>query len=114
MVKEYIMEKLNNISIKLGNQQKELENILEEEDILREKLRKMRGDNDFDFEVFSPRSGNPSLKVKVLELNERLNQAMTNKGRLKEQIKELKEKKIKFQNMKNEIVELEKLAGKKL
>lgn len=105
MVKEYIEEQKQKIERNIEEKQEELKKAQETEKIICGKLDKIR-ESDLDFEIFSPRIGEISLREKIKLLEEELKKTVTERMVLEESISELEKEKKNFEEM---LKELEKL-----
>lgn len=105
MVKEYIEEQKQKIERNIEEKQEELKKAQETEKIICGKLDKIR-ESDLNFEIFSPRIGEISLREKIKLLEEELKKTVTERMVLEESISELEKEKKNFEEM---LKELEKL-----
>mgnify|MGYP003279073878 CR=1 FL=1 len=112
MVKEYIQGKLRSVRNTLEIKNKEWNRNQEQERFLKESIRKMQEEEDIDFEIFSPRTGEYSVRGKINEMYEKLDQLISLNGKLKVEIEQLETEEKKFNTMASEIEELEKLVKK--
>lgn len=112
MVKEYIQGKLKTARNTLETKNKEWNRNQEQERYIKESIRKMQEEEDLDFEIFSPRTGEYSIKSKINEMYEKLNQLISLNGKLRLEIEQLEIEEQRFQTMADELEELEKLANK--
>lgn len=112
MVKEYIQGKLKSARNTLEIKNKEWNRNQEQERFLKESIRKMQEEEDIDFEIFSPRTGEYSIKGKINEMYEKLNYLISLNGKLRAEIEQLETEEQKFQTMADELEKLEKLANR--
>lgn len=104
MVKEYIQQKKEETEAEILEKQEELKKLLETEKIIREDIERIR-QSDIDFEIFSPRTGEVSLREKISNLEERLRKIRGEKAEVQKNIEKLLEKKTDFEKMLQELEE---------
>lgn len=105
MVKEYIEQQKKLAEEKIEKKQEEMKQIQETEKIISSKIEKIK-QSDMDFEIFSPRTGEISLREKVKILEKELGQIRIQKVSLQETIDNLLEEKGNFEKMLEEIEEM--------
>lgn len=105
LVKEYIEQQKKLAEEKIEKKQEEMKQIQETEKIISSKIEKIK-QSDMDFEIFSPRTGEISLRERVKILEKELGQIRIQKVSLQETIDNLLEEKGNFEKMLEEIEEM--------
>ena len=98
VVKEYIQQKKERTETALSEKKEMLKKLQETEKIIYENIQRIR-QSDIDFEIFSPRTGEKTLR------EQKLGKIKTQKADVQETISELK---IKIGNFEEMLKELEK------
>lgn len=104
MVKEYIQQKLKNTEEELAKRQEELKKLQETEKIVCENIQRIR-QSDIDFEIFSPRTGEKTLRDEIVEMEQKLGKVRVRKADVQETMEELVIKKKNFEEMMRELEE---------
>lgn len=104
MVKEYIQQKLKNTEEELAKRQEELKKLQETEKIVCENIQRIR-QSDIDFEIFSPRTGEKTLRDEIVEMEQKLGKVRVRKADVQETMEELVIKKNNFEEMMRELEE---------
>lgn len=110
MLKEYISEHLEQARSLLSGKMKEYKTICESEKIIEDNIDKIHNTSDIDFEIFSPRMGENSLRRKINEYYEQLKEVQERKKILKQEIDEISKDLEKFRIMAAELLVLQKQA----
>lgn len=103
VVKEYIQQKKERTETALSEKTKILKKLQETEKIIYENIQRIR-QSDIDFEIFSPRTGEKTLRDEIVEMEQKLGEIKTQKADVQETISELK---IKIRNFEEMLKELE-------
>jgi chromosome segregation ATPase len=104
VVKEYIQQKKERTETALSEKKEMLKKLQETEKIIYENIQRIR-QSDIDFEIFSPRTGEKTLRDEIVEMEQKLGKIKTQKADVQETISELK---IKIGNFEEMLKELEK------
>lgn len=104
MVKEYIQQKLKSTEEELAKKQEELKKLQETEKIVCENIQRIR-QSDIDFEIFSPRTGEKTLRDEIVEMEQKLGKVRVRKADVQETMEELVIKKKNFEEMMRELEE---------
>lgn len=104
MVKEYIQQKLKSTEEELAKRQEELKKLQETEKIVCENIQRIR-QSDIDFEIFSPRTGEKTLRDEIVEMEQKLGKVRVRKADVQETMEELVIKKKNFEEMMRELEE---------
>lgn len=102
MVKEYIQQKKERTEAEISEKQEELKKLQETEKIIRGNIERIR-QSDIDFEIFSPRIGEVSLREEINDMERKLGQIRIEKMKIQERIDELMEKQENFEKMLKEL-----------
>lgn len=103
VVKEYIQQKKERTETALSEKTEILKKLQETEKITYENIQRIR-QSDIDFEIFSPRTGEKTLRDEIVEMEQKLGEIKTQKADVQETISELK---IKIRNFEEMLKELE-------
>lgn len=103
VVKEYIQQKKERTETALSEKTEILKKLQETEKIIYENIQRIR-QSDIDFEIFSPRTGEKTLRDEIVEMEQKLGKIKTQKADVQETISELK---IKIRNFEEMLKELE-------
>ncbi|MDO5424287.1 MAG: hypothetical protein Q4F41_11215 [Eubacteriales bacterium] len=107
---EHLDQARNQMTVKM----KEYKDVCETEKVIQENIEKIHRDAEIDFEIFSPRAGEKSLRNKANEYYEKLKEVQERKVVLKKEIDQISGELEKFKVMAAELMVLEKRAeGKK-
>ena len=104
MVKEYIEQKKEKTEAQILENRKKLKVLEETEKLICGKIERIR-QSDIDFEIFSPRTGEMSLREEIHELEQKLRQIRIEKVNMQEMLDELLIKKNNFEIMLKELEE---------
>jgi len=104
VVREYIQEKKNKTELALSEKQEEMKKLQETEKVICENIRKIR-QSDIDFEIFSPRTGEKTLRDEIVEMEQKLGKVRAEKADMQETIEELTVEKQNFEEMLKELEE---------
>ena len=104
VVKEYIQQKKERTETALSERTKMLKKLQETEKIIYENIQRIR-QSDIDFEIFSPRTGEKTLRDEIVEMEQKLGEIKTQKTDVQETISELKIKIGNFEKMLKELEE---------
>lgn len=104
VVKEYIQQKKERTETALSERTKMLKKLQETEKIIYENIQRIR-QSDIDFEIFSPRTGEKTLRDEIVEMEQKLGEIKTQKTDIQETISELKIKIGNFEEMLKELEE---------
>ena len=104
MVKEYIEQKKEKTEAQILENRKKLKVLEETEKLICGKIERIR-QSDIDFEIFSPRTGEMSLREEIHELEQKLRQIRIEKVNMQEMLDELLIKKKNFEIMLKELEE---------
>lgn len=104
MVKEYIEQKKEKTEAQILENRKKLKELEETEKLICGKIERIR-QSDIDFEIFSPRTGEMSLREEIHELEQKLRQIRIEKVNMQEMLDELFIKKQNFEIMLKELEE---------
>lgn len=108
MVKEYIQQKKKNTEIQIAEKKKELKKVQEMEKIICGNIERIQ-QSDIDFEIFSPRTGEISLRGKKKELEQELGKIRVEMVNIEEEIGRFEKKREDFEEM---LREIEKMSAK--
>lgn len=108
MVKEYLSEKLSSTLEKISSLEERYKESSNRIDLLEQDIYRMQEESNINFEVFYPRSGSISLQSKINQLSCKLQETSAENKKIKRTLKELEQKRDKYQYMIDEITELEK------
>lgn len=89
VVKEYIQQKKERTETALSEKTEMLKKLQETEKIIYENIQRIR-QSDIDFEIFSPRTGEKTLRDEIVEMEQKLEKIKTQKTDVQETISELK------------------------
>lgn len=104
VVKEYIQQKKKRTETALSEKTEILKKLQETEKIIYENIQRIR-QSDIDFEIFSPRTGEKTLRDEIVEMEQKLGEIKTQKTDVQETISELKIKIGNFEEMLKELEE---------
>lgn len=104
VVKEYIQQKKERTKTALSEKTEMLKKLQETEKIIYENIQRIR-QSDIDFEIFSPRTGEKTLRDEIVEMEQKLGKIKTQKADVQETISELKIKIGNFEKMLKELEE---------
>lgn len=104
VVKEYIQQKKERTETALSEKTEILKKLQETEKIIYENIQRIR-QSDIDFEIFSPRTGEKTLRDEIVEMEQKLGKIKTQKADVQETISELKIKIGNFEEMLKELEE---------
>lgn len=104
VVKEYIQQKKERTETALSEKTEMLKKLQETEKIIYENIQRIR-QSDIDFEIFSPRTGEKTLRDEIVEMEQKLGKIKTQKADVQETISELKIKIGNFEEMLKELEE---------
>lgn len=104
VVKEYIQQKKERTETALSEKTEMLKKLQETEKIIYENIQRIR-QSDIDFEIFSPRTGEKTLRDEIVEMEQKLGEIKTQKTDIQETISELKIKIGNFEEMLKELEE---------
>lgn len=104
VVKEYIQQKKERTETALSEKTEMLKKLQETEKIIYENIQRIR-QSDIDFEIFSPRTGEKTLRDEIVEMEQKLGEIKTQKADVQETISELKIKIGNFEEMLKELEE---------
>lgn len=104
VVKEYIQQKKERTETALSEKTEMLKKLQETEKIIYENIQRIR-QSDIDFEIFSPRTGEKTLRDEIVEMEQKLGKIKTQKADVQETISELKIKIGNFEKMLKELEE---------
>lgn len=104
VVKEYIQQKKKRTETALSEKTEMLKKLQETEKIIYENIQRIR-QSDIDFEIFSPRTGEKTLRDEIVEMEQKLGEIKTQKTDVQETISELKIKIGNFEKMLKELEE---------
>lgn len=112
MLEEYIQKNLEDTEEKLEKEERKLEECREMEKTIRDEIQQIQEHSDIDFEIFSPRDSDHSLKGKMNQLYENLQLLTESIEKLEKNIEQYKTKKQEFSIMYQEWEEMKKKAAK--
>lgn len=104
VVKEYIQQKKERTETALSEKTEMLKKLQETEKIIYENIQRIR-QSDINFEIFSPRTGEKTLRDEIVEMEQKLGKIKTQKADVQETISELKIKIGNFEKMLKELEE---------
>lgn len=104
VVKEYIQQKKERTETALSEKTEMLKKLQETEKIIYENIQRIR-QSDINFEIFSPRTGEKTLRDEIVEMEQKLGKIKTQKADVQETISELKIKIGNFEEMLKELEE---------
>lgn len=110
MVKEYLYDRKNEKDNELERCKEEYEKQLHSKKLIKERMNKIQNNGEITIEYFSPRSGNRSLRGELDQLSRELKSINESLCDLESKIEQIEKEKEQFQQMINEIRELEKRA----
>lgn len=113
MLEEYIIKHQKDAKDKLDKEKRKLKECQDLEKTIRKEIREIQQNADIDFEIFSPRAGESSLKGKVKQLYENLDLLKTSIIKLQNNIEIYTQKKDEFTIMLEELKLLKRAANKK-
>ena len=102
MLGEYLKEHLDDAQDKLQKEERKLKECKEMEKIIQNEIRQIQESSDIDFEIFSPRAIDYSMKGKMNQLYENLQLLTENIEILEKNIEEYKSKEQTFSVMQKE------------
>lgn len=104
MVKEYIQQKKEKTEKELSEHKKELKKLQETEKAICKNIQRIR-QSDINFEIFSPRTGEKTMRDEIAEMEQKAGKVKSRKGEVQEMIEGLEIKKEKFEQMLKELEE---------
>ena len=110
MLKEYILENMENARIRVIGVMKNYNQICETEKKIEEKINILQNDKNIDFEIFSPRMEEKSIRAKMNDYYEELHEIQEKKEKVKKELDMASEKMEKFRIMAAELMNLDKQA----
>ena len=82
MLKEYILENMENARIRVIGVMKNYNQICETEKKIEEKINTLQNDKNIDFEIFSPRMEEKSIRAKMNDYYEELHKIQEKKEKV--------------------------------
>lgn len=110
MLKEYILENMENARIRVIGVMKNYNQICETEKKIEEKINMLQNDKNIDFEIFSPRMEEKSIRAKMNDYYEELHEIQEKKEKVKKELDMASEEMEKFRIMAAELMNLDKQA----
>ena len=110
MLKEYILENMENARIRVIGVMKNYNQICETEKKIEEKINTLQNDKNIDFEIFSPRMEEKSIRAKMNDYYEELHKIKEKKEKVKKELDGASEEMEKFRIMAAELMNLDKQA----
>ena len=110
MLKEYILENMENARIRVIGVMKNYNQICETEKKIEEKINTLQNDKNIDFEIFSPRMEEKSIRAKMNDYYEELHKIQEKKEKVKKELDGASEEMEKFRIMAAELMNLDKQA----
>ena len=110
MLKEYILENMENARIRVIGVMKNYNQICETEKKIEEKINILQNDKNIDFEIFSPRMEEKSIRAKMNDYYEELHELQEKKEKVKKELDMASEEMEKFRIMAAELMNLDKQA----
>ena len=110
MLKEYILENMENARIRVIGIMKNYNQVCEKEKKIEEKINALQNDRNIDFEIFSPRMEEKSIRAKMNDYYDELHKTQEEKAKLKKELDEATEEMEKFRIMAAELMSLDKQA----
>ena len=110
MVKEYLYDRKNEKDNELEKCKEEYEKQLRSKKLIKERMNKIQNNGEITIEYFSPRSGNRSLREELDQLSRKLKSVNESLCDLENRLEQIEKEKEQFQQMIDEIRELEKRA----
>lgn len=110
MLKEYILENMENARIRVIGVMKNYNQICETEKKIEEKINILQNDKNIDFEIFSPRMEEKSIRAKMNDYYEKLHEIQEKKEKVKKELDMASEEMEKFRIMAAELMNLDKQA----
>ena len=110
MLKEYILENMENARIRVIGVMKNYNQICETEKKIEEKINILQNDKNIDFEIFSPRMEEKSIRAKMNDYYEELHEIQEKKEKVKKELDMASEEMEKFRIMAAELMNLDKQA----
>ena len=110
MLKEYILENMENARIRVIGVMKNYNQICETEKKIEEKINTLQNDKNIDFEIFSPRMEEKSIRTKMNDYYEELHKIQEKKEKVKKELDGASEEMEKFRIMAAELMNLDKQA----
>ena len=110
MLKEYILENMENARIRVIGVMKNYNQICETEKEIEEKINILQNDKNIDFEIFSPRMEEKSIRAKMNDYYEELHEIQEKKEKVKKELDMASEEMEKFRIMAAELMNLDKQA----
>lgn len=111
MLEEYIRKNYEEAKDQLDKENRKLKECQELEKTVKKEIREIQQNTDIDFEIFSPRAGDGSLKGKVKQLYENLDLLRTSISKLQSNIEVYTRKTDEFTIMKEELRSLKNAAN---
>ena len=108
MLKEYILENMENARIRVIGVMKNYNQICETEKKIEEKINTLQNDKNIDFEIFSPRMEEKSIRAKMNDYYEELHKIQEKKEKVKKELDGASEEMEKFRIMAAELMNLDK------
>lgn len=96
MLKEYILENMENARIRVIGVMKNYNQICETEKKIEEKINTLQNDKNIDFEIFSPRMEEKSIRAKMNDYYEELHKIQEKKEKVKKELDGASEEMEKF------------------
>lgn len=112
MLGEYLKENLEDLQEKLEKEERKLQECREMEKAIKGEIRQIQENSDIDFEIFSPRAFDHSVKGKMNQLYENLQLLMESIEKLEKNMEQYKSKEEMFTVMQQEWEDLLKRAEK--